>query len=289
MAISPSDLRAIPLFQDFTDEHMQALMDAFERRELPAGEVLFEAGTRATDLLLLVRGKVSLHEGNDVRFRLHPIAPIGELGAVTDLPRATTAITTEPSQVWIISKHRLMRFFEAHGEVAFPFYRNLLHIVANKVRRDTRRLDEMRVNIVRTQKAMKRMRDLVLQAEDTSISKTVYETLEDLIEHNRRWHYLVEPAHTLRAAVRLDDGATTDVIEMSAGWIKLRADDTKTPEVGKHWSAVLVLPSGEIPVSGTVEAAGLAEVLVKLDLLIADYAAKFEDYLTRLHMLDFVV
>lgn len=289
MAVTPSDLRAIPLFQDITDEHLEALMGVFERRQHKTGDVLFEAGDRPTDLLLLVSGEVALHEGDDVRFRLRPIAPIGELGALTGLRRYTTAKVTEPSEVWRIPTKSLLDFFEANGDVAFPFYHSLLGIVANKVRRDTRRLAEMRRNIVRTQKAMKRMRDLVLESADTPLSKPIHDTLEELIENNRRWHYLVEPAHNLRAAVRFDDGTKVPVVEMSDGWLQLGKDAPGPTKVGEHWSAVLILPSGEIPISGTVESADEKGVVIKLDLLIREYAATLEDYLTRLHMLDFVV
>lgn len=289
MAVTAADLRAIPLFQDIADGHLESLMGVFERRQHKKDDILFQAGSKPTDLLLLVRGEVALHEGDEIRFRLRPIAPIGELGAITGLRRYTTARVTEPSEVWRIPTKSLLDFFEAHGEVAFPFYHSLLGIVANKVRRDTRRLTEMRNNIVRTQKAMKRMRDLVLEAEDTPISKPIHDTLEELIENNRRWHYLVEPAKSLHAAVRFDDGTKVPVVEMSDGWLQLGKDAPGSTTPGEHWSAVLVLPSGEIPISGTVESADSNGVVIKLDLLIREYAATLEDYLTRLHMLDFVV
>ena len=130
MAVTPSDLRAIPLFEDISDEHLESLMGVFERRQHVKDDVLFVAGDRPTDLLLLVRGEVALYEGDEVRFRLRPIAPIGELGAITGLRRYTTAKVTEPSEVWRIPTKSLLDFFEANGDVAFPFYHALLNIVA---------------------------------------------------------------------------------------------------------------------------------------------------------------
>ena len=52
---------------------------------------------------------------------------------------------------------------------------------------------------------------------------------------------------------------------------------------------MLILPSREIPVSGTVEKADQDGTLIRLDLLINEYAAALQDYLTRLQLLDFVV
>jgi CRP-like cAMP-binding protein len=284
---SPSQLRAIPLLKGLTDAHLGELVSAFERIELAAGSVLFEAGSAPTHLHILLDGEVALEERGEPRFVLAPIAPIGELGAVTGLERSTRAVTTQRSVVLRIGAAALTAFFERHGDVAFPFYNNLLGIVADKVHRDTRRMEEMRDNLVRTQKAMKRLRDLVLEAEETPLSKAVFETLEDLIEHNRRGHYLVEPAASLPCSARLDDGTTIAVRAVSNDWLRL-ARAAGAPAKGAHWSGVLVLPAREIPVSGTIESVD-DTVLVKLDLLIDEYAAALADYLTRVQMLDFVV
>ncbi len=289
MAVSPSDLRTIPLFKDITDAHLEALRGACELKKVPAGEVLFEAGSAPGELLVLTSGEVSLEEEGNPRFRLTPIAPIGELGAITGSKRTTTAIATQPSEILRIEVAQLMDFFEKNGDVAFPFYHNLLGIVADKVRRDTRRLEEMRANLIRTQRAMKRLRDVVLESEETPLSKTVCETLEDLIEHNRRAHYLVEPTRSLSCSVRLDGGALAEVSEISDGWLRIGRVPDPRPAQGQHQSYVLVLPGGEIPISGSVEAIDSGGVLLKLDMLIEGYAAILQDYLTRVQMLDFVV
>lgn len=289
MAVRPSDLHAIPLFQSITDEHLTELTSAFERLTLAAGQVLFEAGSEPKHFFLLVSGEVALKEGSEVRFVLKPLAPIGELGAVTGTRRNTTAVTSAPSEVWRIGVTDLMNFFETHGDVAYPFYHNLLTIVADKVRREERRLEEMRANLIRTQKAMKRLLDTVLESEETPLSKTVAETLEDLIEHNKRGHYLVEPAHVLHSFMRLDGGAMIPVGEISIGFLRLPASPGLNQPKGSAWSGVLALPAGEIPVSGTIDATSDEGVLIKLDLLIEQYASVLRDYLTRVQMLDFVV
>lgn len=289
MTIAPSELRAIPLFAQITDEHLKALMGVFEHLTLKRGEVLFEAGDTPTHFLLLVDGEVALREAGETRFRLRPIAPIGELGSLTGLKRSTSAVVMEPAEVWRVPIIKLMDFFETHGNVAFPFYHNLLKIVADKVRRDVHRLDEMRANIIRTQKKMKGLRELILESEETVISKPVFETLDDLIEHNRRWHYMVEPAHTLQATVRLDDGQRVAVKEMSDTMMRIAPLPGTPPALNSHWSGVLVTPNYELPVGGMIEASDKSGVLVQLDRLVNSEAADLEDYLTRLQMLDFVV
>jgi len=291
MTVRPSDLQAIPLFHGITDDHLAELVGAFERLTLEAGQVLFEAGSKPAHLLLLEHGEVALREpgaAGEPRFHLRPIAPIGELGAVTGMSRNTTAVTTQPSEIWRIGVAELTQFFESHGDVAFPFYHNLLSIVADKVRRDARQLEDVRANLIRTQKAMKRLLDVVLETEETPLSKTVCETLEDLIEKNRRIHYLVEPTRTLTSAVRFDGGATVPVLELSDGLLRIGKPPVALSR-GAHWSGVLVTPGGEVPVSGAVEAVEAGAALIKLDMLIEAYAAVLRDYLTRVQMLDFVV
>ena len=87
--------------------------------------------------------------------------------------------------------------------------------------------------------------------------------------------------------VSADDGSAAAVRAVSNDWLRL-ARSAGAPAKGAHWSGVLVLPGRDIPVSGTVESVD-DTVLVKLDLLIEDYAASLADYLTRVQMLDFVV
>jgi CRP-like cAMP-binding protein len=289
MTVTPADLRSIPLFQNITDEHVTALLAAFEPVAFSAGAVLFEAGSHPEHLLLLAEGEVALKEGDDVKFRLRPPQPIGELGAVTGLLRNTRAEAVTDVRVLRIGTDALMAFFEKNGDVAFPFHHNLLRIVADKVRREASLLEVMRSNIIRTQKAMKKLRDLVLETEETPLSKDVFETLEDLIAHNRRWNYRVEPRYTLATSVRFDDGEIVPVSEMSASWLVLGAKAKSAPAVGDHWSGVLVLPSGELPVSGTVRPTKNAGLLVELDLLIDTYRVAIEEHLTRVQLLDFVV
>lgn len=287
MSTTPANLRSIPLFHGINDAHLTQLIEVFERTHLKEGDVLFRAGDVPSHLLLLVAGEVTLTHDGEPRFRLAPVAPIGELGAITGLPRRTTATVSAPSEVWRVAVPRLLQFFEEHGDVAFPFYHNLLGIVADKVRRDELRLEDMRGNLVRTQKAMKKLRETVLEAPETAISTPMVEQLDELIEHNRRGHYRVAPKNALSTTVRFDDGRVVTVNEMSDGYLHLTSDAGLG--AGQVLTCVLVLPGREIPVSGKLEKNGDAGVTLKLDLLIEEYSTALSEHLTRVQMLDFVV
>jgi CRP-like cAMP-binding protein len=286
--LKPDALRAIPLFKDITEAPLATLTKAMKKETLAKGHVLFREGDAPDKFLLLVRGEVTLKEGADDRFRLRPIAPIGELGTLTGIPRNSEAVAATEAEVWSIPATELRALFEKHADVALPFYRNLLEVVSDKVGRDRRRLDDMRSNLIRTQKAMKNVRELVLSSQETPISKQVFEAIDDLIEHNRRAHYRVTPVPALPATMRLDGGGNADVVELSEGFLKLALAD-KIHAKGAELAGVLAMPTGEIAVSGRVERAGKDGVVVRLDLLIDEYKAQLDDYVTRLQMLDYVV
>lgn len=285
MTIRPSDLRTIPLFSRMTDVQLDELGAIFERKSLKDGEVLFEAGAPADQFQILVSGSLSLLEQGAERFRLAPLAPIGELGALTGTAHNVQAVAAGASEVWRVSVAKLLSFFEKNGAVAFPFYHSLLEIVSDKVRRDEHRLDEMRANLIRTQKTMKKLRDLVLESAETELSEPIAKALDDIIEHNRRGHYMVEPARAIASKVRLDDGKVVDVKEISEDHVCIAANLGRK---GSSWSGVLVLPSRELPISGTIDKEG-DRTVVALDLLVDEYKAALSDYLTRVQMLDFVV
>lgn len=289
MPLNPDQLKCIPLLQGLSDQQLLQLSGVFEQRTVAQGTELFRAGKPAEAFYLLAGGEVTIFEGEDERYRLHPPAPIGELGALAGLKRNTTALVTQTAEIWQVTRDAVLRFFEGHQEVALPFYQNLTLLIADKVRRDQLRLEDMRRNIIRTQKVMKQMRDFLLEAEDTPVSETLHNKLEDLIAHNRRVNYRVRPPETLTATVKLASGDVLEVEEISRTHLSFLLEDGPAPADDSVWSGVLRLGGPEIPISGTVLRTLDRRVDIKLDLLIEDYGAILDGYLTRVQMLNFMV
>ncbi|MDB4945086.1 MAG: hypothetical protein JWP97_4620, partial [Labilithrix sp.] len=184
---------------------------------------------------------------------------------------------------------KLLGFFDKNTDVGLAFYKNLLGLVSDKVRRDRRLLGEMRANIIRTQKAMKQMRDTILAAQETEISKTLCESLENLIDHNRRVNYRVSPTPQAASHVKLEGGKTARVLEVSEGYLKVEGKASDLTADPSYWAGVLVMPTSEILVSGTVVREGEGGVVVKLDTLVDEFKLKLDDYAVRLQLLDYVV
>jgi CRP-like cAMP-binding protein len=286
MGPTVNELRTIPLFQGFGDDELTQLGTLFTKVSASPDKPLFDVGEQAADLYLLTAGEVVLDRPGDDVFRLHPPALIGELGALTGLPRSTRANITAGSTVWGLRAKTVQDFFAKHQELGVRFLVNLLSVVADKVHRDQNRLGDMRRNLITTQKELKKLRELVLETEENALSAPVHDTLDKLITTNRRVNYRVEPPQALPVAMRVEN-ATAKVVDISRTHVS--AAITPTPDEGTWVTGVLGLAGTEIPISGRAHRVQGSKVTIELDLLIEEFAATLEGYLTRAQLLDVLV
>jgi CRP/FNR family transcriptional regulator, cyclic AMP receptor protein len=285
------DLRTIPLFRGFEDDDLAGVAALLVPTPPRDGGVLFDVGEPATSFYLLTAGEVTLEQPGDDVYRLRPPALIGELAGLAGLPRSGRAVCGEGAEVWQLEQRTVQAYFADHQELGVRFLVNLLEVVADKVHRDQRRLADMRGNLVRTQKSLKQLRELVLDAPETPVSAPVHDTLDRLIVHNRRVNYRVEPPAALASSVRLDVGrgpvAELSRTHVTFGW----PGDGAPPPSGQWISGVAELAGAEIPISGRIVRPPDAarRVTIELDLLIDEYVAALEGYLTRVQLLDILV
>lgn len=283
--VAHEELARIPLFRGLSSAQLDSLLALCQPAEV-RGEVLFEAGAPASAFYLLTSGSVSLVQDGEETHRLFPLAVIGELGALTGQTRTTRAVVGDGYEVWQIKIAALRELFLADKDLALVFYQNLLDVVGDKIQRDQVRLQDMRKNIIQTQKDMKRLREFVLESQDTEVSSRIHEVLQQNIERNRRVNYRVEPPMFLPASLRLDSGKPATVTQISRTSLTLEGNQARP---GDRISGVLTLSGPEIPVSGRVRSADDQQTRIELDLLLDEYAAELEGYLTRVQMLDFMV
>ena len=291
MGPSASELRIIPLFHGFGDDELAALGQLFAKVDVKDdGFELFDVGEPALELFLLTTGEVVLERPDDDTFRLHPPALIGELGALTGLPRSTRATLSPGSTAWVLPAKTIQAFLAANQELGVRFLANLLTVVADKVHRDQARLGDMRKNLVRTQKELKKMRELVEESAETPISAPLHDTLDKLITTNRRVNYRVEPPKQLPAHLKLDFGSAP-VADLSRTHVAVHdlRFGAERPAVGTWISGVLHLANSDIPISGKVTRVEGNRLTIELDLLIDEYASQLEGYLTRAQLLDVLV
>ena len=284
MPPSASDLRTIPLFQGFTAVELDRLGALFVPVTLEADKPLFDVGEPASYFWLLTAGSVRLDRPGDDVFELRPPALIGELGALTNLARSTRATAAPGSTVWRLHTLAVQQFFAEHQEQGLRFLVNLLGVTADKVLRDQNRIGDMRQHVVATQKELKRLRELVLESPETEVSAPIHDGLDGLISKNRRVNYRVSPPESLAAHLRLDAGVVP-VSDISRTHVTVPVP-ANAPAVGTWLSGVLHLAGTEIPASGKVYRVANGKLTIELDMLIDEFAAILEGYLTRVQLLD---
>ncbi len=287
MASAIAALRLVPLFHGFSDVELQQMSALFVPVAPGPNGVLFDIGDPAATLYVLAEGEVLLECPGDDTYRLRPPALIGELGALTGIARSTKAIVDGAASIFALSAKKLQAHFADNQELGLRFLVNLLSVVADKVHRDQVRIADMRKNLVSTQKELKRARDIVLETVETPISATIHETLERLITRNRRVNYRVEPPEALAAALRLDTGLAP-VVDISRTHSTVQFAGPP-PAEGSWLSGIMVLGGVEIPLSGSIMRVKDRRVTITHDLMIDDYAATLEGYLTRVQLLDVLV
>jgi CRP/FNR family cyclic AMP-dependent transcriptional regulator len=286
--IGSAELHGIPLFRNFGEEEVQRLAELFEPVGATEGEILFTQGEAADAFYLLVAGEVSLRQDNLEVYLLKPPCLIGELGATTGILRHCRAVVGPGTILHRIDSARLHDFCSRNPDIGLVFYRGLLASAAEKIAHDQRRGAEMREHIIVTQKAMKALRDFILESPDSPISRRVHDALEGLIQQNRRANYRVEPPPVLAAQLRLDDGRVASVVDISRTHLNARLSGA-LPAQGCEIAGVLVLAGPEIPISGRVLRVQGDRVVLVLDLLLEEFAAVLEGYLARVQMFDFLV
>lgn len=284
-----TELRSLPLFQGIPEARLEQLVAVFRSVTKKAGAVLFEPGDSASHFEVLVKGEVTLEEEGALTLTLRPFAPLGELGALTNIPRQARAVAATDVELLAVPVADLHGFFDDNADIGLVFTKNLLAMVSEKVRRDRRLLASMKHNIIRTQKAMKQMRETLLESPETEISKPLFETLDNLIQNNRRGNYRVSPTASCPASVRLDDGRTARVLEVSEGYLKVEGAAKDLTTDPSYWAGVLQLPTGEVLVSGSVVREGEGGVVMKLDGMVDEFKVKLDAFTTQLQLLDYVV
>jgi CRP/FNR family cyclic AMP-dependent transcriptional regulator len=79
-----------------------------ETREVPAGTVIFEAGTAGEEMFGVIEGKVELKFAQGRSITLGPDDTFGEMALVDKSPRSATAVAAEDSKLAVIDRHRFL-------------------------------------------------------------------------------------------------------------------------------------------------------------------------------------
>jgi len=118
----PPRLAPLPLFSELSQSALLALVQAFEVRTVPNGEVIIQEGLEGTEAFILARGEVearkSVKEGEPIVLsRLTAGSLFGEMALLSRAPRSASVVACRPSVVLSATKESLDLVAEQHSEV----------------------------------------------------------------------------------------------------------------------------------------------------------------------------
>lgn len=123
-----SNLRRIPLFEEFDTEALRLLAFSAETKLLRAGDALFRRGEASDCGFILTSGSIALERRDDGRPAdkiVRPFALLGEIALITTTTRPVTAIAREPATVLRITRTLFHRILEEYPGTAARVRRRL--------------------------------------------------------------------------------------------------------------------------------------------------------------------
>lgn len=123
-------LRSIPLFEGLSQEDLEALAQALERRNLKAGDAVFAQGDAGSSMYIVESGDINIHlPGQDSqRISLADIARgefFGELALFDEKPRSASALVTTDSVLLELQRGTLEAYLERRPRAAMSILRTM--------------------------------------------------------------------------------------------------------------------------------------------------------------------
>lgn len=123
-------LHRIPLFSGFDRRRLERLGMLADEVDVPAGKVLMRQGDIGADMMVLVRGSVSVERDGSRINTLGPGDFFGEIALVDGGPRTATVSAEEPSTLLVITHRDFHSMMDEFPEVAGQ----VMNALANRVR-----------------------------------------------------------------------------------------------------------------------------------------------------------
>lgn len=119
----------VPLFSDLSGDHLRLLAFSAVRLQLPAGQVLFRAGAKASSAFVIMSGEIEFSRESDgktaVLGRYGTGALLGETALFTETLRPATATAVGDAEVLEIDGALIRRMLSEYPELAVKLYTKL--------------------------------------------------------------------------------------------------------------------------------------------------------------------
>jgi CRP-like cAMP-binding protein len=127
-----------PLFQGFTVQGAQRLLERGEVKEYIRGEVIFREGDPPTSVMLVLAGKIQVfvqREGEDIILTdVHPGGVLGELAVLCGMPRSASLRASEQAVVLLWSAAAFRNLLLRYALLSERIFRESLRTLIDKER-----------------------------------------------------------------------------------------------------------------------------------------------------------
>jgi CRP-like cAMP-binding protein len=139
-------LKNVPLFSDFYEAEIDALIRAAAPHTVPEGHVFLKMGAKNASIFVICDGSVGVKRANlgeDI-----PIATLGvgqcfgELSFMDGSPATATVTAAEATKVFEISSATLDDMIDGYAPLALKFWRNLALLLKDRLTKTNEVIDQ---------------------------------------------------------------------------------------------------------------------------------------------------
>lgn len=129
-------VRSLPLFQKFTDEELNQLLDNMKEWKIQRNNILFSEGEPGRSCFLLVKGSIEVsvnHGGKNFRLAIcGPGSLLGEVSLIHLGLRSATCVANEDIMVLELSKKEFNYLFNSYSSLSYKFLEVIAYDLISK-------------------------------------------------------------------------------------------------------------------------------------------------------------
>ncbi len=122
-------LRAVPLFRDFSDEELGHVAQVTKRVEFPEGKTVASQGETGVGFHLIIEGSAEVIQDGATIGRLGPGDYFGEISLIDGGTRSATVTTTAPTQTLSVAAWDFSRLIEHNNGMMKKLLIGLCHML----------------------------------------------------------------------------------------------------------------------------------------------------------------
>ena len=128
------------LFKDFSHSELLQLVQNMHGYKAPKGAILFQEGEQDSHLVIITKGKAKIlkddgtGEMKEIAI-VHKGATLGEMSIIDNFPHSATVITTEDSEIALITKTNLQNITEKYPALGAKLLWQIATQLSARVRR----------------------------------------------------------------------------------------------------------------------------------------------------------